>query len=275
MRSPGPAVRFQGKAKRNPVEHPGEYHDAMITVLELIWGKGFMTPGGEGNVANMIDGLDVRGKRILEIGSGLGGPAFVLAGKYGALVVGTDLEPHLVEHAQHRARELELDAQTEFLLVNRGSLEFADESFDIVLSGGAFTQTADKRSMFGECLRVLRPGGALTCYDWMKPEGEYSEDMLYWFKMEGLTYAMETPENHRQMMKDSGFIDIIVRDRSSWYRRKVQEEYEQVRSDQYPRMVDLLGKEQADHFVETWSALKVVCLKGEVLQVYCSARKPV
>ena len=128
MRSPGPAVRFQGKAKRNPVEHPGEYHDAMITVLELIWGKGFMTPGGEGNVANMIDGLDVRGKRILEIGSGLGGPAFVLAGKYGALVVGTDLEPHLVEHAQHRARELELDAQTEFLLVNRGSLEFADES---------------------------------------------------------------------------------------------------------------------------------------------------
>lgn len=274
MNSTNPGGRSQGKAKCKSVEHPGEYHYAMITVLELIWGEGFMTPGGKGNVANMIDGLDVRGKRVLEIGSGLGGPAFVLAGKYGAHVVGTDLEPHLVEHAQRRARELKLDERTEFLLVKRGSLGFPDESFDVVLSGGAFTQTMDKPSMFGECLRVLRPGGALTSYDWMKPEGKYSKDMRYWFEMEGLTYAMETPENHRQMLKDSGFIDIAVRDRSSWYRRKVQEEYDQLRSDLYSRVVGLLGKQQADHFVENWRALKVVCLKGEVLQVYCSARKP-
>ena len=31
-----------------------EYHDAMTNMLELIWGTGFMTPGGEGNVANLV-----------------------------------------------------------------------------------------------------------------------------------------------------------------------------------------------------------------------------
>lgn len=67
--------------------HEIEYDEAMTTMLELIWGEGFMAPGGEGNVANLIDGLEVQNKRILDIGCGLGGPAFVLAKTYGATVV--------------------------------------------------------------------------------------------------------------------------------------------------------------------------------------------
>jgi len=56
-----------------------EYHDAMITLLETIWGKGFMAPGGAGNVAIQVDGLDLIGKRVLDIGCGLGGPDHLLA----------------------------------------------------------------------------------------------------------------------------------------------------------------------------------------------------
>ena len=45
-----------------------EYHDAMVTILELIWSDGFMAPGGKGNVDNLVEGLDVRNKSILDIG---------------------------------------------------------------------------------------------------------------------------------------------------------------------------------------------------------------
>ena len=31
-----------------------EYHDEMIAMLEIIWGPGFMAPGGEGNIANLV-----------------------------------------------------------------------------------------------------------------------------------------------------------------------------------------------------------------------------
>ena len=34
--------------------HENEYHDKMITMLELIWGEGYMAPGGAGNVARML-----------------------------------------------------------------------------------------------------------------------------------------------------------------------------------------------------------------------------
>lgn len=254
--------------------HVIEYDEAMTTMLELIWGEGFMAPGGEGNVVNLIDGLEVQNKRILDIGCGLGGPIFVLAKTYGATVVGVDIEAPLIEHAQRRAKELDLDVQTDFRVVEPGPLAFPNESFDIVVSSGAFTQIDNKREMYEECRRVLRPGGVFTCYDWTKSEGEYSEDMRYWFKLEGLTYPMETPQRHEELFKEAGFIDIEIKDRSDWYRHRVQVEYDQMRSELYPRMVELLGQQDTDHFVENWRATVVVCQKGEMLQVYCRGRKP-
>lgn len=251
-----------------------EYHDAMITLLETIWGKGYMAPGGAGNVARQIAGLGVAGKRILDIGCGLGGPDHLLAGKYGATVVGIDLAEHLIERAKASAVELAVQDRTEFLAVEQGPLLFPDKSFDVVLSSGAFTQIAEKQEMFEECRRVLNPGGALTSYDWMKSEGEYSEDMLYFFEKEGLTYAMDTIDNHRAILRDTGFIDIELTDASDWYRHEVRREYDALRGELNSRVVELIGQESADHFVENWRAMMVVCEKGEMRQVYVRATKP-
>lgn len=256
------------------MDHQDEYHDAMVTLLELIWGEGFMSPGGEGNVARLVGDLDLAGRRVLDIGCGLGGPAFVLARKYGARVVGIDLEVPLIERARARARSLGLEARTEFRAVEAGPLDFPDESFDLVMSCGAFTQIADKPGMFQECRRVLRRGGFLSCYDWMKRVGEYSPDMLYFFKMEGLTYAMESPDAYAELLRQAGFVDVEVTDVSDWYRKKARSEHEQLRGELNARMVELIGQEQADHFVENWRAMVVVCEKGEMRQAYCRARKP-
>jgi len=250
-----------------------EYNDAMTTMLELIWGTGFMAPGGDGNIANLVDGLDVRDLRILDIGCGIGGPAFLLASKYGANVVGIDIESQLIEQAKLRAGKLGLDSNCEFVQVQPGPWPFPNESFDVVLSTGVIMQIENKKEIFEEALRVLKPGGSLTAYDWMKPEGDYSEDMRYWFKMERLTYSMKTFDEYEAMIQGAGFVDIEMSDRSDWYRQRVQEEYDEIRSELYPRMVELLGKQEADHFVENWRSMKVVCEKGDVFQGYYRARK--
>jgi len=83
------------------MSHQPEYHDSMVTMLELVWGQGYMAPGGSGNVAKMLDGLQTRGRRLLDIGCGIGGPALEMARTYGAEVVGVDLEKPLVERARH------------------------------------------------------------------------------------------------------------------------------------------------------------------------------
>ena len=132
-----------------------EYHDSMIKMLEMIWGEGFMAPGSTGNVDRIVADLDLRGKRILDIGCGLGGPDHYLAETYGALTTGIDLEPQLIEIALARTEAKGLQSQCEFMLVEPGTLPFADGSFDLVISSGAFTQVAEKSELFGECLSLL------------------------------------------------------------------------------------------------------------------------
>ncbi|MGI9201617.1 MAG: methyltransferase domain-containing protein, partial [Woeseiaceae bacterium] len=198
-----------------------EYGDAMTNMLELIWGVGFLAPGGEGNIANMVDGLELHGKRVLDIGCGIGGPAFVLASKYGANVVGIDIEPQLVEQAQARANNLGLGASCEFLTVKPGPFSFPDNSFDVVFSSGTIMTIEDKKDVFAEIFRILKPGGVLTVYDWTKTEGDFSDDMLYWFKMERITYDMKTFSEYESLLQDAGFVDIEITDKSDWYRQRV------------------------------------------------------
>ena len=251
-----------------------EYQQAMIDMLELIWGEGYMAPGGPAKTDDLVQGLDLRGKRVLDIGSGLGGPACHLAGRHRAAVTGIDIEPQLVELARRRAQTLELQSRLNFLLVQPGSLPFPDESFDVIVSAGTFTQIAAKRELFAECLRVLVPGGALHNFDWTTPLDSPSDELRYFFEMEGLTYALDTPATYAELLEATGFADVQVEDDTDWYRRQSREEYEAMQGDLYPRMVDLLGREDAEHFVEDWRSMVVVFEKGDLTQTLCRSRKP-
>jgi ubiquinone/menaquinone biosynthesis C-methylase UbiE len=256
------------------MSHENEYFPNMVTMLELIWGDGYMAPGGPGNVAKMLQGIDTHGKRILDIGCGIGGPVFEMARTHGAEVVGIDLEAPLIERALEDAKKHGLSDRCTFETVEVGPLPFDDHSFDVVISAGAFTQIADKSGILGESYRVLRPGGHVSCYDWLKSQGdEYSEDMLYWFKVEGLTYALETLESYAQHLQNVGFVDVASEDASEWYREEARREYDLLKGELYPRMVELLGQSDADHFVEDWRAMVVVIDKGEMLQGYSRGRR--
>ena len=254
--------------------HENEYHDKMITMLELIWGEGYMAPDGSGNVAKMLRNLETRGKRILDIGCGIGGPAFEMARTFDAEVVGIDLEAPLVERARAAADHKGLTDHCTFRTVDIGPLPFADHSFDIVVTAGTLTQTEDKETIFGESYRVLRPGGHLSCYDWTRSGGDYSDDMYYWFKMEGLTYALETIDDYEAHLRHCSYVDIEIEGASDWYRQQANREYELIKVDLYPRMIELLGRESADHFVENWRAMVVVCDQDEMRQSYCRGRRP-
>jgi len=239
--------------------HDNEYYDNMVTMLELIWGEGYMAPGGPGNVAKLLQGTRPEGKRILDIGCGIGGPALEMASTFGATVSGIDLEAPLITRATADARARGLDGQCQFQTVSIGPLPFPDESFDIVVSSGAITQISDKKSSFIEILRVLEPGGYLS--------------MAEWFKLEELTYDLKTLDDYGERFVAAGFNDVVMTDASNWYRNEARREYELIKGELYERMVELLGQADADHFVLNWRALAVVCESGELLQGYCRGTK--
>ncbi|MFQ5938767.1 MAG: methyltransferase domain-containing protein [Alphaproteobacteria bacterium] len=254
--------------------HEDEYDDAMVTMLEFIWGEGFLAPGGPEAALEIVRGLDLDGKLVLDIGCGVGGPAVVLARERGCRVIGLDVEGPLIARARARAERAGLADRTDFHTVEPGPLPLADASVDVVFNKDSGAHIKDKPAFFAETFRVLRPGGALTVSDWMRGPEPYSRDMEYWFKMEGLTYHMETLEGIAAVLGACGFTDVETTDTSALYRAQAHDEHERMQGPLYARMGELLGPEKRAHFIEDWRAMTIVLDKGELRTGRLRARKP-
>ena len=148
-----------------------QYAKNFTDALQFMWGEGFLSPGGPEEVAEMVAGIDLAGKRVLDIGSGLGGVDALLVTRHGAAqVVGIDVEPQLVEAARALVAGKGLTERVTFQLVEPGPLPFLDASFDVVFSKDAMVHIADKAALYAEVLRVLKPGGWFTAADWLWAE---------------------------------------------------------------------------------------------------------
>ncbi len=121
---------------------------------------------------------------------------------------------------------------------------------------------------------LLRPGGWLAAGDWCRGPKPYSDDMRYFFELEGLTYHMDTLEYYGAALRDYGFTDVDLTDITDWYRGEARAEYERMKGSLNARMHELLGAEKANHFVENWRMLTVVLDKGELRPGLFRARKP-
>ncbi len=254
--------------------HQDEYDDNLVEVLEIIWGRGFMAPGGADVVRQIVGDLALQDRLVLDIGCGIGGGDFVMAGEYGAQVIGLDLEAPLLARARREAAAAGLDGRIEFRQVEPGPIPLDAASVDVVYSSGAFTQIADKLGMFKEVHRVLRPGGWFTAYDWMRGPEPYSPDMLTWFELEGLTYAMETLETHAELLAKAGFTDLSTRDDGGWYQRECHAELARMQGPLGPILIERLGRETYDHYLENWRAMAVVLDGGELRPGFYRGRKP-
>ena len=254
--------------------HEDEYDDAMVTMLELIWGEGFLSPGGPEATLEIVRGLDLDGKSVLDIGCGIGGPAMVLVRERGCRVIGLDVEAPLIARARARAERAGLADRADFRTVEPGPLPLADASVDVVFSKESGAHMEDKPAFFAETFRVLRPGGALAVSDWMRSPEPNSRDMEYWFEMEGLTYHMETLDNTVALLRACGFTAVETTDTSALYRAQARDEHERMRGPLRARMGALLGPEKRAHFIEDWRAMAVVLDKGELRTGRLRARKP-
>lgn len=253
-----------------------EYTDQLVAVLETVWGDGFLSPGGPAEVAMVLEGTDLSGKRVLDIGCGTGGIDILLINKYRAgHVVGIDVEePVLVESRRRAARE-GLAEHLTYRLVKPGPVPFADESFDVVFSKDAMIHIADKAALFKDVFRVLTPGGIFVASDWMRCDANPpSDDMRAYIDAEGLSFDMAPPENYAAALQMAGFDDITLRDRNSWYAALARNEYEEMQGPLYQTLVARAGQTETDRNIEVWRTMCVVLDSGELRPGHMRAVKP-
>jgi arsenite methyltransferase len=106
------------------------------------------------------------GERVVDVGSGAGFDSFVAASLVGAegRVVGIDMTPEMLDKSRSTAARLRF-AHVEFREGFAEALPVEDGWADVVISNGVINLCADKRAVFAEIHRVLRPGGVLQFAD--------------------------------------------------------------------------------------------------------------
>src|ERR1700757_4291832 len=110
----------------------------------------------------MANALAVRAAdHILDVGSGVGGPARYFADRFGCRVTGIDLTSEFCEVARELTRATGLDAKVAFVDGNALAMPFANGSFDGAYSMNVSMNIADKPALYGEMHRVVKPGGWL------------------------------------------------------------------------------------------------------------------
>lgn len=254
-------------------EHDDEYTAEIQEVLQLLWGEGMLSPGGEAHLDEIVKGLDLQDKLVLDIGCALGGFDVLLARKYGARVIGLDVEAALIEQGRQRVVEAGLNGHVDLRRYAPGPLPFPDETFDVVFGKDSWTHIEDKRAFFTEVYRVLKPGGWLAAGDWMSSARPDNDDMRYFFEMEGLTYHMDTLENYGRILIASGFTDIHLMDIHDEYQTMAHEEYGRLQ-EAADLLIPRIGRHWYDHYVEDWRSLTVVVDNGDLRPGRLRARKP-
>jgi arsenite methyltransferase len=106
------------------------------------------------------------GERVVDVGSGAGFDSFIAAGQVGTsgVVVGVDMTAEMLEKSTETAHALELE-HVEFRPGFAEELPVEDGWADVVISNGVINLCTDKRAVFQEIYRVLRPGGWLQFAD--------------------------------------------------------------------------------------------------------------
>jgi arsenite methyltransferase len=118
-------------------------------------------------VANPFELRDLEaGERVVDVGSGAGFDSYLAANAIGPSghVIGVDMTPEMIGKARSTASELALD-HIEFREGFAEQLPVEDGWADVVISNGVFNLCPDKRAVFDDVLRVLRPGGTLQFAD--------------------------------------------------------------------------------------------------------------
>ena len=142
--------------------------------------------------------------RVLDVGSGIGGPSRYLATTFGCQIVGIDLTVEYCEAATMFADRVGLAEHVSYQQGDALAMPFDDGSFDMAWSQHAAMNIGDKETLYREIYRVLKPGGKLALYDICKGPGE---DVVYpvpWAGDPTISFLI-SPMELRDVLESVGF----------------------------------------------------------------------
>jgi phosphoethanolamine N-methyltransferase len=216
-------------------KEPGAYLDASqyqieaIAKYEAVYGEHFISPGGADSARACIARLDLKpGMRVLDVGCGLGGSAFLMAREHGVAVHGIDVSANMLASARERLRALGLASQV--------TLEHADvlalpatARYDVIYSRDVFLHIHDKARLMARLHRMLSPGGLLFFTDYGRGEAKSGAEFAAYIAQR--QYDLRTIGEYRALLEQAGFVQVMAQDHTAEFVSILQVELARIADD--------------------------------------------
>jgi sarcosine/dimethylglycine N-methyltransferase len=150
------------------------------------------------------------GASVLDVGSGVGGPARFLAATYGCEVVGVDLSEAFVDAARYLTERTGQGGLVSFQAASALALPFDDGRFDDVLLQHVAMNISDRHRLYREIRRVLKPGSRFATYDVVLKQGE-PHYPVPWARTPATSFLL-TADATRAAIEPAGFRTLAWQD---------------------------------------------------------------
>lgn len=252
------------------------YDDRNIVTMETVYGEGYLSAGGDAEVALILRRAPVRGKRVLDVGCGLGGAAVTLVRDHGAAhVQGVDIDAAVLARARSLVERQGVAARVSLLQTKGGPLPFDPGSFDVVYANAVSCHIRELDVFFGDIMRVLAPGGCLVGNEWFKASENHAfrvwDELL---RERGLYFYFVTREAFAAALMATGFETPVMTDRTQAFTELAHLALRRVDNELQDDLVHVLGEEGYQAFRE-WTGVRHAALAdGGMHQGHFLARKP-
>jgi SAM-dependent methyltransferase len=175
--------------------------------------------GGADAVGLLIGGLALaEGDRVLDVGSGFGGPARQVARRTGSRVTGIDITPAYVDAARELSARAGLSDRVRFLAGDIAAFQ-PDPPFQAAITMHVQMNVRDKAAWFAHIARCLVPGARLAVWEVCRPRRADAD--LSWpmpWSLDGTDSFVVTAGSLRASIEQAGFAAAEWTDETAWVR---------------------------------------------------------
>lgn len=268
-------IGFQVNIHGNSLDE--EYSKEFTDIIEFVYGSEFLSQGGFSSVDMMFDGEYLDGKKVLDIGSGLGGIDFYLAEKYTVNIIGTDRVLRLVEDTNARRKNYRLRGNVSFIhqKTEADLTNFSDESFDIIFAKESLLHVDNnvKEGLLNHFFRILKPGGRLIILDWLIPTSQLGEAIKEMMAIDNLDLKMATLKQYSSFLKNAGFSELYFENKNEDYIKYTDENIQRL-EDAKQEFVATFGSENFNYSLKSWGLQRSAFKRNEVEATLLKAVKP-
>jgi len=190
------------------------------TVAQWLWGAGFVMPGDEQYVIELVKPFGLTpAMSMLDLSAGLGGPARAIAKAYGTYVTGLERSPERARRGMEMSVAANLAKRATIAQYNPESVELRAGGFDCIIGRGATYNVVEKERLLRVVFQGLKPRGQFLLNEFtVDPARSDRPERAAWMARESFPPALWTIAQYNDCLTSLGFDIRVVEDVTLDYR---------------------------------------------------------